>query len=187
MTLMLSTRLQVEEDSEMARDLVMKIFMKDNQPKSKSLDTSSNYHPQQGVEDPFQRDSQLLWVLRRMHLNKGKIVEIDADEDITLVDMETQVDLGAELQGWKDNDNAASKDVNAIEPTMFNNEEITLTMDQTLIKMKAKKGRLLDEQMAKRLHDKEVKQAATREKQEKDDLERAQVLQQQSFGAGQIQ
>nr|GEX76455.1 uncharacterized mitochondrial protein AtMg00810-like [Tanacetum cinerariifolium] len=41
MTLMLSTKLQVEEDSEMARDLVMKIFMKANQPKSKSLDTSS--------------------------------------------------------------------------------------------------------------------------------------------------
>nr|GEW03299.1 hypothetical protein [Tanacetum cinerariifolium] len=41
MTLMLSTKLQVEEDSEMARDLVMKIFMKANQPKSISLDTSS--------------------------------------------------------------------------------------------------------------------------------------------------
>nr|GFC16281.1 hypothetical protein [Tanacetum cinerariifolium] len=41
MTLMLSTKLQVEEDCEMAKDLVMKIFMKANQPKSKSLDTSS--------------------------------------------------------------------------------------------------------------------------------------------------
>nr|GFD21946.1 hypothetical protein [Tanacetum cinerariifolium] len=40
-TLMLSTKLQVEEDSEVARDLVMKIFMKANQSKSKSLDTSS--------------------------------------------------------------------------------------------------------------------------------------------------
>nr|GEW43098.1 hypothetical protein [Tanacetum cinerariifolium] len=35
MTLMLSTKLPVEEDSEIARDLVMKIFMKANQPKSK--------------------------------------------------------------------------------------------------------------------------------------------------------
>nr|GEV48229.1 hypothetical protein [Tanacetum cinerariifolium] len=42
MTLMLSSRLQVEEDSEVARDLVMKIFLKANQPQSKSLDTSSN-------------------------------------------------------------------------------------------------------------------------------------------------
>nr|GEY80130.1 putative polyprotein [Tanacetum cinerariifolium] len=41
MTLMLSIRLQVKEDNEMARDLVMKIFMKANQPKSRSLDTSS--------------------------------------------------------------------------------------------------------------------------------------------------
>nr|GEV09274.1 hypothetical protein [Tanacetum cinerariifolium] len=41
MTLMLSAKLQVEEDSDMARDLVTKIFMKANKPKSKSLDTSS--------------------------------------------------------------------------------------------------------------------------------------------------
>nr|GEV18119.1 hypothetical protein [Tanacetum cinerariifolium] len=41
MTLMLSAKLQVEEDNEMARDLVMKIFMETNKPKSKSLDTSS--------------------------------------------------------------------------------------------------------------------------------------------------
>nr|GEX05145.1 putative ribonuclease H-like domain-containing protein [Tanacetum cinerariifolium] len=42
MALMSSSRLQVEEDSEVARDLVMKIFLKANQPKSKSLDTSFN-------------------------------------------------------------------------------------------------------------------------------------------------
>nr|GEU92461.1 hypothetical protein [Tanacetum cinerariifolium] len=41
MTLMLSAKLQVEEDSEMAKDLVMKIFMEANKPKSRSLDTSS--------------------------------------------------------------------------------------------------------------------------------------------------
>nr|GEY71370.1 hypothetical protein [Tanacetum cinerariifolium] len=41
MTLMLSAKLQVEEDNEMARDLVMKIFIEDNRQKSKSLDTSS--------------------------------------------------------------------------------------------------------------------------------------------------
>nr|GFB56437.1 hypothetical protein [Tanacetum cinerariifolium] len=37
MTPMLSAKLQVEEDSEMARDLVMKIFMEDNKHKSKKL------------------------------------------------------------------------------------------------------------------------------------------------------
>nr|GEY30218.1 hypothetical protein [Tanacetum cinerariifolium] len=42
MILMMSTKLQVNEDCEIARDLVMKIFMKANKPKSKrSLDTSS--------------------------------------------------------------------------------------------------------------------------------------------------
>nr|GEV94489.1 hypothetical protein [Tanacetum cinerariifolium] len=41
MILMLSGKLQVEEDNEMARDLVMKIFMEANKPKSKILDTSS--------------------------------------------------------------------------------------------------------------------------------------------------
>nr|GEV48439.1 hypothetical protein [Tanacetum cinerariifolium] len=41
MILMLSEKLQVEDDNEMTRDLVMKIFMETNKPKSRSLDTSS--------------------------------------------------------------------------------------------------------------------------------------------------
>nr|GEW03200.1 ribonuclease H-like domain-containing protein [Tanacetum cinerariifolium] len=40
MILMLSEKLQAEEDNEMARDLVMKIFMEANKPRSESLDTS---------------------------------------------------------------------------------------------------------------------------------------------------
>nr|GEU80911.1 hypothetical protein [Tanacetum cinerariifolium] len=87
---------------------------------------------------------------------KGKIAKIDANKDITLVDIETEFDLGAELQGRKDDDNAATKEVNATEPTVFDDEEVTMTMAQTLIKMKAEKARLLDEQMAKRLHDEEM-------------------------------
>nr|GEZ54124.1 hypothetical protein [Tanacetum cinerariifolium] len=74
----------------------------------------------------------------------------------------------------KDDDNAADKEVNVVEPTVFNDEEVTMTMAQTLIKRKAKKARILDEQMAKRLHDEEVEQAAVREKQEQDDFKRAQ-------------
>nr|GEY47844.1 hypothetical protein [Tanacetum cinerariifolium] len=110
-----------------------------------------------------------------------KIAEIDADNDVTLVDVETQVDLGDELQGRKDNDNAAIKEVSAAKPTVFDDEEVIMTMAQTLINMKAEKARLLDEQMAKRLHDEEVEQAAAREKQEKDNLEKAKVLQQQLY------
>nr|GEU50742.1 hypothetical protein [Tanacetum cinerariifolium] len=89
----------------------------------------------------------------RMHPNRGKIVEINVDEEITLVDVETQVD--AELQGRIDDDNAATKEVNAAEPIVFDDEEVTMTMAQTLIKMKVEKARLLDEQIDKRLHDKE--------------------------------
>nr|GEX39689.1 hypothetical protein [Tanacetum cinerariifolium] len=47
---------------------------------------------------------------------QGGIKEIDVDEVITLVDMETKVDLGAELQGRfkeKDEVNVADKEVNA--------------------------------------------------------------------------
>nr|GEX16798.1 putative reverse transcriptase domain-containing protein [Tanacetum cinerariifolium] len=81
-------------------------------------------------------------------------------------------------EGRKDEDNVVIKDVSATEPTVFD-DEVTMTMALTLIKMKAKKARLLDEQIAKRLYDEEVEQAAAREKQEKDYLERAKVLQQQ--------
>nr|GEX51519.1 hypothetical protein [Tanacetum cinerariifolium] len=41
MILMLSEKLQVEKDNEMARDLVMTIFIEANKPRSKSLDTFS--------------------------------------------------------------------------------------------------------------------------------------------------
>nr|GEV12010.1 ribonuclease H-like domain, reverse transcriptase, RNA-dependent DNA polymerase [Tanacetum cinerariifolium] len=117
--------------------------------------------------------------LKRLRKVGGRIEVIYDDEEITLVDMETKVDLGVKLQGKKDDDSAADKEVNAAEPTVFDDEEVTMTMAQTFIKMKAKKARLLDEQMAKRLHDKEVEQVAAREKQEQDDLKRAQELQQQ--------
>nr|GEW71138.1 ribonuclease H-like domain, reverse transcriptase, RNA-dependent DNA polymerase [Tanacetum cinerariifolium] len=120
--------------------------------------------------------------LNRLRKVGGRIEAIDTDDDITLVDIETEVDLDADLQGRikrKDDDSVADKEVNAAEPTVFNDEEVTMTMAQTLIKMKAKKARLLDEQMAKRMHDEEVEQAVAREKQEQDDLKRAQELQQQ--------
>nr|GEX11095.1 hypothetical protein [Tanacetum cinerariifolium] len=124
-------------------------------------------------------DGKKVVVIERMHLKRGKIEAINADEDITLVDVETQVDINAKLQGRLDQQDvsAATKDVNATEPTVFDDEEVTITMAHTLIKMKAEKAKLFDEQIAQRLHDEEIKKATAREKQEKDDLERAQVLQ----------
>nr|GEW14732.1 hypothetical protein [Tanacetum cinerariifolium] len=91
--------------------------------------------------------------LKRLRKVGGRIEAIDADEDITMVDVKTQVDLGVELQGRKDDGNAAIKD--ASDPTVFDDEEVTMNIAQTLINMKAEKTRLLNEQMAKRLHDEE--------------------------------
>nr|GEZ52611.1 copia protein [Tanacetum cinerariifolium]GEZ53609.1 copia protein [Tanacetum cinerariifolium] len=93
------------------------------------------------------------------------------ESSITLLNtlMETYATLS---QKGRTDDVSASKEVSAVEPTIFNDEEVTMTMAQTLIKIKAKKARLLDEQMAKRLHDEEVEQDAAREKQEKYDFER---------------
>nr|GEY78359.1 hypothetical protein [Tanacetum cinerariifolium] len=106
---------------------------------------------------------------------EGKIAELDADKDVTLVDVD------ADTQGRMEEDVTTVKDINATksEPTVFDDEEVTMSMAQTLIKMIAKKARILDEQMAKRLQDEEIDQAAARERQEKKDLERAKVLQQQ--------
>nr|GEZ91864.1 hypothetical protein [Tanacetum cinerariifolium] len=59
------------------------------------------------------------------------------------------------LKRLRKDSSAATKDVNAAEPTVFDDKEVTMTMAQTLIKMKVEKGKLLDEQMAQRLHDEE--------------------------------
>nr|GEU71382.1 hypothetical protein [Tanacetum cinerariifolium] len=105
-----------------------------------------------------------------------RLRKVDADEYVTLVD--AQVNLGVEDQGRTD-DVSVVKDTSVAEPTMFDDEEFTMTMAQTLNKMKAKKARILDDQMAKRLQDEEIQQAAAKEKQEKEDLEKTKVVQQQ--------
>nr|GEX14409.1 hypothetical protein [Tanacetum cinerariifolium] len=102
---------------------------------------------------------------------------VDSPSKFLMYSRFLQVIINAQVR--KDDHNAAIKEVSVAEPTMFDDEEVTMTMALTLIKMKAKKTRLLDEQMAKRLHDEEIKQVAAREKQEKDDLEKAKVLQKQ--------
>nr|GEZ95893.1 hypothetical protein [Tanacetum cinerariifolium] len=69
-------------------------------------------------------------------------------------------------QGGMEEDVTTIKEINDVEPepTVFNDKEVIMTMAQTLIKMKAKKARILDEHMAKRLQDEEIEQAATSEK-----------------------
>nr|GEW98393.1 ribonuclease H-like domain-containing protein [Tanacetum cinerariifolium] len=84
----------------------------------------------------------------------GKIAVIDTDEGITLVDVkadEEVVAMDAESQ-----ERLNQEDVSAAEPTVFDDEDVTMTMAQTLIKLKAEKAKLLDEQIAQKLHDEEV-------------------------------
>nr|GEY15036.1 glutamic acid-rich protein-like [Tanacetum cinerariifolium] len=71
----------------------------------------------------------------------GKIEAIDADKDITLVDVE------------KDEEG-----VSAAEPTVFDDEDVTMTKAQTLINLKAEKAKLFDEHIAQKLHDEEVQE-----------------------------
>nr|GEV22028.1 putative ribonuclease H-like domain-containing protein [Tanacetum cinerariifolium] len=127
-------------------------------------------------------------MVRNVDSLRGKITSIDADEGITLVDVETDeevVTIDAESQGRLNQEdvNTASKGVSApklvsvAEPTVFDDEDVTMTMAQTLIKLKAEKAKLLDEQIAQKLHDEEVQKAAARDKQEKANMERALELQ----------
>nr|GEW80916.1 ribonuclease H-like domain, reverse transcriptase, RNA-dependent DNA polymerase [Tanacetum cinerariifolium] len=81
---------------------------------------------------------------------EGGIIELDVDEDVTLVDVDTTVEIDVDTQGRMEEDVTTVKEVNVAEPTVFDDEEVTMTMSQTLIKMKAKKAIILDEQMAKR-------------------------------------
>nr|GEW58450.1 hypothetical protein [Tanacetum cinerariifolium] len=78
--------------------------------------------------------------------------------------------IDAEPQGMIDQEEVnATKDVSPLEPTVFDDEEVTMTMAQTLIKMKAEKLKLFDEQIAQRLNDEEVEKAAANLSQEKYD------------------
>nr|GEU55131.1 putative ribonuclease H-like domain-containing protein [Tanacetum cinerariifolium] len=83
----------------------------------------------------------------------GKIAAIDADEGITLVDVETDkevVVMDAETQ-----ERLNQEDFSAAEPIVFDDEDVTMTMARTLIKLKAEKAKLLDEHIAQKLHDEE--------------------------------
>nr|GEW25496.1 hypothetical protein [Tanacetum cinerariifolium] len=107
----------------------------------------------------------------------GTAHRVKSLNDIVVDDQEDASKQGGRME----EDITAVKDINAAEsePTVFDDEKVTMSMAQTLIKMKAKKARILDEQMEKRLQDEEIEQVAARERQEKEDLKRAKVLQQQ--------
>nr|GEV87863.1 hypothetical protein [Tanacetum cinerariifolium] len=125
-----------------------------------------------------------------MHLNRGKIVAIDADEGISLLDVKTdeeEVAMDAESQE-RTNLNAASKGVSAVitpelvstvEPTVIDDEDVIMKIAQTLIKLKEEKARIIDEKIAQKLHDEEVQKVTARDEQERADMEKALELQRQ--------
>nr|GFA32113.1 hypothetical protein [Tanacetum cinerariifolium] len=96
--------------------------------------------PQEHPTTTSESSMSLLNTLQSMHPNRGELEAIDADEDITLVYLE------------KD-----KEDVSATEPAVFDDEEVRMTMAQTLIKLKAEIVKLLNEQISQKLHDEEVK------------------------------
>nr|GEU77523.1 (E)-beta-farnesene synthase-like [Tanacetum cinerariifolium] len=78
--------------------------------------------------------------------------------------METCATLSQKGRLNQEEVDAASKGVSAVsahelvsaaEPTVFDDEDVTITMAQTLIKLKEEKARILDEQIAQKLHDDE--------------------------------
>nr|GFA33340.1 hypothetical protein [Tanacetum cinerariifolium]GFA33371.1 hypothetical protein [Tanacetum cinerariifolium] len=76
---------------------------------------------------------------------------LETDKEVVAMDAESRGRLNQE-------------DVSAAEPTVFDDEDVTMTLAQTLIKLKAEKDKLLDEQIAQKLHDEEVQTAAARDK-----------------------
>nr|GEV62724.1 putative ribonuclease H-like domain-containing protein [Tanacetum cinerariifolium] len=72
---------------------------------------------------------------RRMHPNKGKIAELDADEDVTLVDVDTAVEMDADIQGRMQEDVTDVKEINAVEPepTVFDDEEVICIISRRVL------------------------------------------------------
>nr|GEU52741.1 reverse transcriptase domain-containing protein [Tanacetum cinerariifolium] len=103
------------------------------------------------------KKSKFLGLKRLRRVGTAQRVESSTDtvletgEEVVARDDETQGRLNQE-------------DVSADEPKVFDDEDVTMTMAQTLIKLKAEKAKLLDEQIAQKLHDKEVQKVAARDK-----------------------
>nr|GFA71174.1 hypothetical protein [Tanacetum cinerariifolium] len=72
------------------------------------------------------RRSKSSGLKRRMHPNRGKRAELDVDEDVTLVDVDTTVEMDPDIQGRMKEDVTTVKEINVVEPepTVFNDEEM---------------------------------------------------------------
>nr|GEU50819.1 hypothetical protein [Tanacetum cinerariifolium] len=68
--------------------------------------------------------------LKRLRKFGGKIADLDANNDVTLVDVDTAVEIDVDTQGRMEEDVTPVKEIKAAEPepTVFNDEEVTITM-----------------------------------------------------------
>nr|GEX28990.1 hypothetical protein [Tanacetum cinerariifolium] len=110
--------------------------------------------------------------LKSFRLNRlrrvGAAQRVESFSNIVLdEEFDKEVAIDDESQGRLNQEvvNAVSKGVSGVsapelgsatELTVFDDEDVTMTMAQTLIKLKAEKARILDEKIAQKLHDEEV-------------------------------
>nr|GEV93260.1 hypothetical protein [Tanacetum cinerariifolium] len=95
------------------------------------------------------------------------------------MDVESQRRTNFNVASKRVSDVISPELVSTAEPTVFDDEDVTMTMAQTLIKLKAEKDRILDEKIAQKLHDEEVQKVTARDEQERADMEKALELQRQ--------
>nr|GEV52971.1 hypothetical protein [Tanacetum cinerariifolium] len=132
-----------------------------------------------GADQKVESSSDIVLGAKEDASKQGKIAAIDADEGTTLVDAETD-----EKEVALDADKGVSaviapELVSTAKPTVFDDEDVIMTMAQTLIKLKVKKARILNEKIAQKLHDAEVQKVTARDEQERADMEKALELQRQ--------
>nr|GEW45281.1 hypothetical protein [Tanacetum cinerariifolium] len=157
--------LEKDKNSQALEILKLKKRVNKIERKKKSKPLGLKRQRRVGTTQRVESSTDTVLIAQKDAPNKGKIAAIYADKGITLVDVETDeevVAMDAESQGRlnQEDANAASKGVSVVsapelvsaaEPRIFDDEDVTMTMAQTLIKLKVEKAKLLDEQIAQKL------------------------------------
>nr|GEY46761.1 ribonuclease H-like domain, reverse transcriptase, RNA-dependent DNA polymerase [Tanacetum cinerariifolium] len=67
-----------------------------------------------------EEENQAFWF--KQFMKGGKITELDADEDVTIVDVDTIVEIDVDTQGRMEENFTAIKELNVAEPIVFDDE-----------------------------------------------------------------
>nr|GEU30933.1 hypothetical protein [Tanacetum cinerariifolium] len=78
--------------------------------------------PQQQPTQTIDTSESSMTLLNTLMEIWGKIAELDAKEDVTLVDVDTAVEMDADIQRKMEEDVTAVKEINAVKPTVFDDE-----------------------------------------------------------------